>query len=93
MVAQWENGSLITFKMFPRYCPRLPHTRKKIKLHLQAQTDLLLSLFAFNHQNYAKFQAFLYLKIFVLSASLSRNKFSTIPGDLVNDNTINREDH
>ena len=41
----------------------------------------------------AKFQAFLYLKIFLLSASLSRNKFSTIPGDLVNDKTINREDH
>ena len=41
----------------------------------------------------AKFEAFLYLKIFLLSASLSRNKFSTIPGDLVNDKTINREDH
>ena len=41
----------------------------------------------------AKFQAFLYLKIFLLSASLSRNKCSTIPGDLVNDKTINREDH
>ena len=41
----------------------------------------------------AKFEAFLYLKIFLLSASLSRNKFSTIPGDLVNDETINRKDH
>ena len=41
----------------------------------------------------AKLQAFLYLKIFALSASLSRNKFSTIPGDLVNGTTINREDH
>ena len=25
-VTQWANGLLITFKMFPRYCPRLPHT-------------------------------------------------------------------
>ena len=49
-VAQWERESLITFKMFPCYYPRLPHTGKKI--HLQAQNDLLPLLFAFNHQNY-----------------------------------------
>ena len=49
-VAQWEREYLITFKMFPCYYPRLPHTGKKI--HLQAQNDLLPLLFAFNHQNY-----------------------------------------
>ena len=36
-------------------------------------------------------QAFPDLKILVLGASLSRNKFLTIPGDVVNDETINRE--
>ena len=49
-VTQLENESLITFKMFPRYCPRLPHTGKKIKLHLQAHSDLLPLLYAFNHR-------------------------------------------
>ena len=39
----------------------------------------------------AKPQAFADLKILVLGASLSRNKFLTIPEDLVNEETINRE--
>ena len=39
----------------------------------------------------AKPQAFPDLKILVLGASLSRNKFLTVPEDLVNEETINRE--
>ena len=39
----------------------------------------------------AKPQSFPDLKILVLGASLSRNKFLTIPEDLVNEKTINRE--
>ena len=39
----------------------------------------------------AKIQAFPDLKILVLGASLSRNKFLTIPRDLVNEEPINRE--
>ena len=39
----------------------------------------------------AKAQAFPDLKILVLGASLSRNKFLTIPEDLVNEETINGE--
>ena len=39
----------------------------------------------------AKHQAFPYLKILVVGASLSSNKFVNIPGDLVNEETINRE--
>ena len=39
----------------------------------------------------AKIQAFPDLKILVLGASLSRNKFLTIPEDLVNEETINTE--
>ena len=39
----------------------------------------------------AKPQAFPDLKILVLGPSLSRNKFLTIPGDLVNKEAINRE--
>ena len=52
IVAQWENDSLSSFKVFPHYCRRLPHTKKKIKLHLQANSDLLFLLYAFSHQNY-----------------------------------------
>ena len=39
----------------------------------------------------AKPQAFPDFKSLVLGASLSRNKFLTIPGDLVNEEAINRE--
>ena len=39
----------------------------------------------------AKPQAFPDLKILVLGAGLSRNIFLTIPGDLVNEEAINRE--
>ena len=39
----------------------------------------------------AKPQAFSDSKILVLGASLSRNKFFAIPGDLINEETINRE--
>ena len=39
----------------------------------------------------AKPQVFPDLKILVLVVSLSRNKFLTIPGDLVNEGAINRE--
>ena len=39
----------------------------------------------------AKPQAFPDLKILVFGTSLSRNKFLTIPGDLVNEEAINRE--
>ena len=89
-VAQWGNGSLITFKMFPRYCPRLPHTWKKIKLHLQAFSDLICIQSSELH-SIAKPQAFSDLKILVYGVSLNRNKFLTIPEDLVNEETINRE--
>ena len=76
--------------MFPRYCPRLPHTWKKIKLHLQALSDLICIQSSELH-SIAKPQSFPDLKILVLGASLSRNKFLTIPEDLVNEETINTE--
>ena len=104
-MAKWESRSL-----FPRYYPsRLPQKRQKnIRLHLQAHSYLLLLLFAFNHQNYARYltthhnvewtnlsktkpQAFSDLETFSLGPSLNGNKYSTIPGDLVTEVTINRE--
>ena len=103
-MAQWKSRSL-----FPRYYPsRLPHKRQKnIRLHLQAHSYLLLLLFSFNHQNYARYlttqhhvewtslsitkpQAFSDLETFSLGPSLNGNKYSTIPGGLVTEVTINR---
>ena len=81
--------------------------KKNIRLHLQAHSDLLPLLFAFSHQSYLQFltqdhiqltdlsftkpQAFSDLKIFGPGDSLSGNKFSTIPGDLVTEVAIYRE--
>ena len=80
---------------------------KNIELHLQAQEELLPLLFAFNHQNYARYltyhhyelksleannaSAYEQLKTYGMGASLSGKKFSTIPGDLVTEVTVNRE--
>ena len=74
---------------------------------MQAHSDLLLLLFAFNHQNYSQYltqhhveftnlsitksQAFSFLETFDLGARPSGNKFSTIPGDLVTEVTITRK--
>ena len=74
---------------------------------MQAHSDLLPLLFAFNHQNYAQYltqhhveltnlsiakpQAFSDLETIGLGASLSGNTFSTIPGDLVTKVAINRQ--
>ena len=74
---------------------------------MQAHSDLLPLLFAFNHQNYARYltqhhveltnlsiakpQAFSDLETIGLGASLSGNTFSTIPGDLVTKVAINRQ--
>ena len=86
--------------IIPDYRIRLDY----IRLHLQAHSDLLRVLFAFSHQNYTRYlnqyhveltnlsitkpQAFSGLETFDLGASLSGNKFSTIPGDLVTEVTI-----
>ena len=81
--------------------------KKNIRLHLQAHSDLLPLLFAFSHQYYVQYlsqhhvgltnlsftkpQAFSDLEIFGPGVSLSGNKFSTIPGDLVTEVAIYRE--
>ena len=81
--------------------------REKHRLHLQAHSDLLPLLFAFSHQNYVRYltqyhveltnlsftkpQAFSGLEILGPGDSLSGNKFSTIPGDLVTEVAIYRE--
>ena len=80
---------------------------KNIRLHLKVHSDLLPLLFAFGNQNYVRYltehhveltnlsftkpQAFSDLEAFVPGDSLSGNKFSTIPGDLVTAVAINRE--
>ena len=80
-VTQWKNGSLITFKMFPRYCPRSPHTGKKIKLHLEAHISFTSFIYIEPSElhSIAKPQALPEFKILVLEASLSRNKFLATP--------------
>ena len=81
--------------------------REKTELHLQAQRDLLPLLFAFNYQNYSRYltthhveltnvssknpYAYKDLQTYDIGASLSGKRFSTIPGDLVTEVTINRE--
>ena len=76
-------------------------------LHLQAHSDLLSLLFAFNHQSYARYltqhhveltnlsitkpEAYSDLEAVSLGASFSGNKFSIIPGDLVTEVTIKRQ--
>ena len=91
-----------------RFLSRIAAYRdKNIELHLQAQEQLLPLLFAFNHQNYARYltyhhyelqslqkenpAAYEQLKQYGMGASLSGRKFSTIPGDLVTEVTVNRE--
>ena len=80
---------------------------KNTELHLQAQGDLLPLLFVFNHQKYSRYlttnhteltnlpsknpSAYKDLQIYSIGASLSSKNFSTIPGDLVTNVTINRE--
>ena len=80
---------------------------KNIRLHLKVHSDLLPLLFAFSNQNYVRYltehhveltnlsftkpQAFSDLEAFGPGDSLSGNKFSTIPGDLVTVVAINRE--
>ena len=93
-VAQWKNESLIRFKVFPRYCSRLPHTKKKDQFTFASSQWSFISLICVQSSelhSITKPQAFLDLKILVLGANLSRNKFLTITGDLVNEETINRE--
>ena len=80
---------------------------ENIELHLQAQKELLTLLFAFNHQNYSRyltyhhielqalkqkfFSAYEQLKTYGIRATLTGRKFSTIPGDLVTEVTVNQE--
>ena len=87
-----QENSLLLFEI-------TAYREKNIKIHLLAHSDLLALSFAFNHQNYVqcltqhhvelpnlsftKPQAFSDLEIFDPGDSLSGNKFSTIPGDLV----------
>ena len=80
--------------------------KKNIELHLQVQHDLFPLLFQFNHQNYSRYlttynveltnlpsknEAYKELRNYDIGASLSGKKFSTIPGDLVTEVTINKE--
>ena len=83
------------------------YREKNIRLHLKAHSDLLPFLFAFSHQYYVQYltqhhvgltnlsftkpQVFSDLEIFGPGVSLSGNKFSTIPGDLVTEVAIYRE--
>ena len=80
---------------------------KNIDLYLQAQRELLPLLFAFNHSNYSRYltyhhielhglketypTAYNQLETYGMGASLTGRKFSTIPGDLVTEATVNRE--
>ena len=73
--------------MFPRYCPRLPHTIPSSQWSFTS----LICIQSSELHSIAKSQAFLVLKILVLGASPSRNISLTIPGDLVNEETITRE--
>ena len=68
---------------------------------------MLLLLFGFNHQNYSRYlkyyhfelqslkhnnsSAYKPFKIYRMGASLTRREFSTIPGDLVTEITVNQE--
>ena len=51
---------------------------------MQAQQKLLPLLFAFSHQNYSRY-------LTIITSSLTGRKFSTIPGDLVTEVTVNQE--
>ena len=80
---------------------------KNIRLHLQAHSDLFPSLICIQPSelrpilnsapcritdfSIIKHKAFSDLEIFGLGASLIVNKFSTIPGDLFTEVTINRQ--
>ena len=95
-----QENSLLLFEI-------TAHREKNIRIHLQAHSDVLSLSFAFSHQNYVRYlnqhhveltnlsftkpQAFPDLEIFGPGDSLSGNKFSTIPGDLVTEVAIYRE--
>ena len=95
-----QENSLLLFEI-------TAHREKNIRIHLQAHSDVLSLSFAFSHQNYVRYlnqhhveltnlsftkpQAFSDLEIFGPGDSLSGNKFSTIPRDLVTEVAIYRE--
>ena len=67
---------------------KIPERRQCRRNYARSLTQHHVEL---TNSSMAKPQAFSDLKTFGLVASLSGNKFSTIPGDLVNEVTINRE--
>ena len=106
-MTQWESGFIDYIQEVSLLLFEITAYREKHRLHLQAHSDLLPLLFAFSHQNYVRYltqyhveltnlsftkpQAFSGLEILGPGDSLSGNKFSTIPGDLVTAVAINRE--
>ena len=94
---QWHNGktsgwlhSKCFFIIVPEYHKQGKWLKYICKLtvifFLSYMHSIIRALYSI-----AKPQAFSDSKILVLGASLSRNKFFAIPGDLVNEETINRE--
>ena len=81
------------------------YRHKNIEPYLRAQRELLLLLFAFSHQNYSRYltyhqfelqglnhrnsSAYEQLKTYGMGAALTGRKFSTIPGGLVTEVTVN----
>ena len=106
-LVQWVSGFCNTLQTWVHFCLKSLPIVKKTELHLQAQSDLLTLLFAFNYQNYSRYltthhveltnlssknpSAYKDLQTYDIGASLSGKRFSTIPGDLVTEVTINRE--
>ena len=105
-MAQWESGSLITFKMFPRYYPRLPHTGEKHQITFASSQSSFTSLIYIVSElrpmlnsvpcRISKFinsktPHFFWFKNLWFLASVRGNKFSTILVDLVNEVAISRE--
>ena len=93
---QWHNGKTsrwLDSKCFLVIAPDY-HIQKKDQFTFASSQWSFISLICVQSSelhSITKPQAFLDLKILVLEANLSRNKFLTITGDLVNEETINRE--
>ena len=101
-MAQWESGLLITFKKFPCYYLRLPHTGGKHQITFASSQWPFTSVICIQtlelrltlNSTPCKITRFISYKtpsLLIFKNSLSGNKFSTIPGDLVTEVAIYRE--
>ena len=87
---QWHNGKMSPWLHSKCFLVIVPDYHIQVASSQRSFTSLIC-IRSSELYSIAKPQAFPDLKILVFGTSLSRNKFLTIPGDLVNEETINRE--